>query len=195
MKAIADIIIKPLITEKATDALADKRYVFKVQKSATKPEIARAVEEMFDVKVASVNTINMKKKPKRMGLRNSRISVMAVEDSKVLLIDSRRITVTCANACGFHNTLVQNLLQLVSQKSLHLSRKIRFMSEKTTQDKLMAYLLDQAKEAGTAEFTIPLDRQGLADFLGVERSAMSAELSKLRAKGVLETEGSRFRLL
>ena len=68
MKAIADIIIKPLITEKATDALAEKRYVFKVQKTATKPEIARAVEEMFDVKVASVNTINMKKKPKRLGV-------------------------------------------------------------------------------------------------------------------------------
>ena len=55
MKAIADIIIKPLITEKATDALADKRYVFKVQKSATKPEIARAVEEMFDVKEATIS--------------------------------------------------------------------------------------------------------------------------------------------
>ena len=68
MKAIADIIIKPLITEKATDALAEKRYAFKVQKNATKPEIARAVEEMFDVKVASVNTINMKKKPKRLGV-------------------------------------------------------------------------------------------------------------------------------
>ena len=68
MKAIADIIIKPLITEKATDALAEKRYAFKVQKSATKPEIAHAVEAMFDVKVASVNTINMKKKPKRLGV-------------------------------------------------------------------------------------------------------------------------------
>ena len=68
MKAIADIIIKPLITEKATDALAEKRYAFKVQKSATKPEIAQAVEAMFDVKVASVNTINMKKKPKRLGV-------------------------------------------------------------------------------------------------------------------------------
>ena len=68
MKSVADIIIKPLITEKATDALAEKRYAFKVMKSATKPEIARAVEEMFDVKVASVNTINMKKKPKRLGV-------------------------------------------------------------------------------------------------------------------------------
>ena len=68
MKAVADIIIKPLITEKATDALAEKRYAFKVQKDATKPEIAHAVEAMFDVKVASVNTINMKKKPKRLGV-------------------------------------------------------------------------------------------------------------------------------
>ena len=59
----------------------------------------------------------------------------------------------------------------------------------------MAYLLDQAKQRRSAEFTIPLDRQALADFLGVERSAMSAELSKLRRAGVLETTGSRFRLL
>ena len=59
----------------------------------------------------------------------------------------------------------------------------------------MAYLLDQAKGRGSAEFTIPLDRQGLADFLGVERSAMSAELSKLRRDGILESTGSRFRIL
>ena len=69
MKATQDIIIKPIITEKSMDMLADKRYVFKVMKNATKPEIAKAVEEMFDgVKVASVNTISMKKKPKRLGV-------------------------------------------------------------------------------------------------------------------------------
>ncbi len=69
MKATQDIIIKPIITEKSMDMLADKRYVFKVMKNATKPEIAKAVEEMFDgVKVAAVNTINMKKKPKRLGV-------------------------------------------------------------------------------------------------------------------------------
>ena len=88
MKAIADIIIKPLITEKATDALAEKRYAFKVQKGATKPEIAHAVEAMFDVKVASVNTINMKKKPKRLGVHFGSTSewkkaiVTLKEDSK-----------------------------------------------------------------------------------------------------------------
>ncbi|MBQ8835913.1 MAG: 50S ribosomal protein L23 [Clostridia bacterium] len=68
MKLSQDIIIKPIITEKSMDMLADKRYVFKVADDATKPEIAAAIEEMFDVEVASVNTISMKKKPKRLGV-------------------------------------------------------------------------------------------------------------------------------
>lgn len=66
MKLSQDIIIKPIITERSMDMLADKRYVFKVQPDATKPEIAAAIEEMFGVEVASVNTISMKKKPKRL---------------------------------------------------------------------------------------------------------------------------------
>ena len=68
MKMVQDIIIKPIITEASMDKLADKKYTFKVQANATKPEIAKAVETMFGVKVACVNTINMKKKPKRLGV-------------------------------------------------------------------------------------------------------------------------------
>ena len=68
MKMVQDIIIKPIITEASMDALADKRYTFKVCSDATKPEIAKAVEAMFGVKVDKVNTINMKKKPKRLGV-------------------------------------------------------------------------------------------------------------------------------
>ena len=67
MKTVADIIVRPLITEKSMDGISTKRYSFEVQKSATKPQIAAAVEEMFSVKVADVNIVNMKKKPKRMG--------------------------------------------------------------------------------------------------------------------------------
>ena len=67
MKFAQDIILKPVITEKSMDGIASKRYTFKVAVDATKPEIASAVEELFGVKVAKVNTINMKKKPKRMG--------------------------------------------------------------------------------------------------------------------------------
>ena len=68
MKMIQDIIIKPIITEASMDGIAEKKYTFQVAKNATKPEIARAVEEMFKVEVLCVNTINMKKKPKRLGV-------------------------------------------------------------------------------------------------------------------------------
>ena len=68
MKLAQDIIIKPIITEASMDNIGDKKYTFKVASNATKPEIANAVEVMFGVKVASVNTISMKKKPKRLGV-------------------------------------------------------------------------------------------------------------------------------
>ena len=68
MKMVQDIIVKPIITEASMDRLADKKYTFEVSKHATKAEIAAAVEEMFKVEVADVNTINMKKKPKRYGV-------------------------------------------------------------------------------------------------------------------------------
>ena len=69
MKSVADIIVRPLITEKSMDGVANKVYTFEVQKSATKADVAVAVETMFKkTKVASVNIINMKKKPKRYGV-------------------------------------------------------------------------------------------------------------------------------
>ena len=68
MKTAQDIIVRPIITEDSMARIADKTYTFEVMKSATKPEIAAAVEELFKVKVADVNTINMKKKPRRVGV-------------------------------------------------------------------------------------------------------------------------------
>ena len=123
------------------------------------------------------------------------VSGYAVRDTKVMLLGCQKMLTVCSGACRFHNQLVKNLLQVMAQKNLSLSRKIQFMSRKTTKEKLMAYLLEQAKRADSPEFTIPFDRQALADYLGVERSAMSAELGKLRKEGVLECKGSRFRLL
>ena len=91
MKMIQDIIIKPIITEASMDGMADRKYAFKVQKSATKPEIANAVETMFrGVKVADVNTINMKSKPKRLGVHAGRTAtwkkaiVTLTADSKAI---------------------------------------------------------------------------------------------------------------
>ena len=90
MKMVQDIIIKPIITEASMDKLADKKYTFKVASDATKPEIAKAVEELFGVKVACVNTISMKKKPKRLGVHFGYTSewkkaiVTLTDDSKTI---------------------------------------------------------------------------------------------------------------
>ena len=123
------------------------------------------------------------------------VSVIAVEKSEILLIDCRRITQTCSNACEFHNRLVMNLLSAMAEKNLQLNRKIECMSRRTTREKLMAFLLSEAKARGSREFDIPFDRQALADYLAVERSAMSAELGKLVRDGVIACERRHFRLL
>lgn len=68
MKTAESIIVRPIITERSMDGVANKRYTFEVQDGATKPEIAHAVEELFGVKVKSVNTVNVKKKAKRLGV-------------------------------------------------------------------------------------------------------------------------------
>ena len=126
------------------------------------------------------------------GLDALPVSAFAVQSSAVLLLDCSRVMTGCD--CLFHSRLVYNLLRGMARKNLALTEKIRFMSRKTTREKLMEFLLDQAKRRGSAEFTIPYDRQALADYLGVERSAMSAELGKLRKAGLIETSGSWFRV-
>lgn len=90
MKTVYDIIIRPIITEASMDMTADKKYVFEVRKDATKPEIANAVEKMFKVKVAYVNTMSMKRKPKRLGVHEGYTSewkkaiVQLTEDSETI---------------------------------------------------------------------------------------------------------------
>ena len=122
------------------------------------------------------------------------VSAYAVKNSKVVFFSCQKMLTVCSSACSFHNRLVKNLLTVVAQRNLNLSNKITVMSQKTTKEKLMAYLLDQAKKTGSLEFTIPFDRQALADYLGVERSAMSTELTKLRKAGVLDCKGSHFQI-
>ena len=121
-------------------------------------------------------------------------SVVAVEDCEVLLLDCRRVLTSCCNACAFHSRIIFNLLQIVAEKNLALHRKAMITSRRSTREKLMTYLLLQAKEAGRADFTIPFDRQGLADYLEVDRSGLSAEMSKLKKEGVLDYFKSDFRL-
>ncbi len=123
------------------------------------------------------------------------IRVIAEMDGAVLMINASGIIACCSNACAFHKTLIHNLLHLVSAENLMLHERIDITSQRTTREKLLAYLLNQAKVQGSDCFSIPFDRQGLADYLEVERSGLSAEISKLRKEGILESEKSYFHLL
>lgn len=123
------------------------------------------------------------------------VDIVAAEGCTVMFFNGKMLLNTCDNSCKFHHTLVRNLLEIVAQNNMYLNRKIKYISRKTTREKLMAYLTDQAKLKGSNDFTIPFNRQELADYLGVERSAMSAELGKLTKLGVLRTQRSHFTLL
>lgn len=129
------------------------------------------------------------------GANSLPVSVVVDEDGAYLLLDSRRITGCCSNACNHHNRVIYNLLRLAATKNLMLHQKMQITSQRTTRDKLMTYLLNQAKQIGCSSFTIPYDRQGLADYLEVDRSGLSTEIGKLRKEGVLECRKSTFRLL
>ena len=118
-------------------------------------------------------------------------SVIAASDSEIILISARKILA----ASGDNPKIIQNLLCIIAKKNLLLQEKIEFLSIRTTKEKLMAYLSAQAKAQGSCQFTIPYDRQALADYLGVERSAMSAELGKLRAEGKINFKRNYFELL
>jgi len=123
------------------------------------------------------------------------VAVLAATDGEALFLDAARIVSGCQQACDFHVQLSRNMVAILARKNLTLTTKIRHMARKTTQEKLLSYLSAQALRAGSAEFDIPLDRQQLADFLGVERSAMSAALGKLRDEGILKFRKNHFHLL
>ena len=129
------------------------------------------------------------------GVEELPISVVADEDAQVLLMDCRRITTTCCNACAFHNRIIFNLLRLVANKNIVFDQKMQVTSKRTTRDKLMTYLINEAKHQNTKCFSIPYDRQELADYLEVDRSGLSAEISKLRREGILKSEKKQFTLL
>ena len=119
------------------------------------------------------------------------VDAVAAESSQVLFIQVARVLEVCPNSCAHHHTLIRNLLALSAQKNLLLSRKIFYTAPKTIRARLLSYLSDQAIRCGRRSFTIPFNRQQLADYLNVERN----ELSKMQQDGLIETERNYFRLL
>jgi CRP/FNR family cyclic AMP-dependent transcriptional regulator len=122
------------------------------------------------------------------------VSVAADEACAVMWLNVARILSTCPTACAHHSRMIRNLLSDLAGKNLRFSEKLTHMGQRTTREKLMSYLSAEAQRAGSPEFDIPFSRQQLADYLSVERSAMSAELGRLRGDGVLKFDKNHFAL-
>ena len=128
-------------------------------------------------------------------VKNLPVSVEAIADSDALFLDCRGIVTNSERISPELSRLMSNLLFLTARKNLLLNRKIELLSKRTTREKLLAFLLMKAKESGSSRFRIPYDRQMLADYLGVERSAMCSELSRMRREGLIEYQKNDFSLL
>ena len=107
----------------------------------------------------------------------------------------RRILTSCSSACAFHARLIRNLLSALAGKNLLMQEKLIHMSQRTTREKLLSYLSAEAQRQGGPGLEIPFNRQQLADYLSVDRSAMSNELSRMRAEGMIEFSRNHFVLL
>lgn len=121
--------------------------------------------------------------------------VIAIEDSAVMFFDVQQILTMCPSACKFHTLALKNLFFAISEKNRRLVTKLGHISNRTTREKLLSYLSDEAKRNKSASFSIPFNRQQLADFLSVDRSAMSNELSKMRNEGLIKFDKNQFTLL
>ncbi len=122
------------------------------------------------------------------------VSVVAKKDSAILFIDAGRIMNACSSTCHPHNTVIRNLLSDIASKNMKMNEKLSHIARRTTREKILSYLSAEAKKRGSAEFDIPFSHQQLADYLYVDRSGLSLELSKLRIENILYYNRNHFLL-
>lgn len=120
------------------------------------------------------------------------VSAVAAEKTEVVFLHAARLMHPCDTICPGHRRLSANLLRISAQKNLILSRRIFHTTPKTIRGRVVSYLSFQAAREGKTDFTIPFNRQQLADYLSVDRSALSNELSKMQKEGLLSVNKNRF---
>lgn len=122
-------------------------------------------------------------------------SVATLTDASVLFLKANKVINTCSKSCSFHSELINNLVSVIAHRNLKLNEKVAHMSERSIRRKVLSYLSNEAKRANNDKFKIAFNRQQLADYLSVDRSALSNELSKLRNEGILNFERNSFELI
>ncbi len=123
------------------------------------------------------------------------VCIVANEMCDIMLIDCSHILHTCSNNCQFHQQLIYNLMKNLAVNTISFHQKIAITSKRTTREKLMEYLKIQSQKTNKKTFTIPFDRQELADYLEVDRSGLSSEISKLKKDGIIDSYKNKFTLL
>ena len=120
--------------------------------------------------------------------------VVAAEPATILFLDMNKLLTTCKKNCPFHHHIIHNIVRISALKNLNLSARMMHIASRSIRDRLLSYLSEQSIKKGTAHFTIPFSRQQLADYLGVDRSAMSNELSKMQRDGLITYHKNEFTL-
>ena len=123
------------------------------------------------------------------------IEVVANQDSQVAFVDYDKVIHPCSKMCYNHNLIVTRMIKLLATKNILLTAKIDTLSKRTTKEKILDYLANESLRQNATQFTIPFNRQGLADYLVVDRSALSAELSKLKQEGIIDFHRDHFKII
>ena len=122
------------------------------------------------------------------------VSVIAETNVQVLFLNVKRILTTCPSTCSHHSRMIRNLLSELAEKNLRLNEKITHLGQRSRRAKILSYLSAEAQRHGSAEFDIAFSRQQLADYLSVDRSGLSLELSRMQEEGLLEYRKNHFKL-
>lgn len=120
------------------------------------------------------------------------VSVIAETNVQVLFLNVKRILTTCPSTCSHHSRMIRNLLSELAEKNLRLNEKITHLGQRSRRAKILSYLSAEAQRHGSAEFDIAFSRQQLADYLSVDRSGLSMELSRMQEEGLLEYRKKHF---
>ncbi len=125
----------------------------------------------------------------------SLVTYLVSEDAKILFIPFDRAMHNCTMSCTFHHQLMENMVRIIANKNRDLMRKVEVVSKRTIREKLLAYLSIQTQLQGTRYFEIPLGRVELAEYLCVDRSALTRELAKMKEDGLIDYDRNCFRML
>ena len=123
------------------------------------------------------------------------VNAVAEDDCTLLFLNVKRLLTSCPTACDHHQKLIRNLVSVLANRLLVFNDKITHVSKRSTREKLLSYLSSESVRQASLSFDIPFDRQQLADYLCVDRAAMSVELSKLQKEGILKTKRRHFELI